>query len=88
MTHLFKKHMLLKIREGTKTATCRPIKSMVKEGGKYRLKTEQFKAHPDSIQVDHLHQQSLSEMTQVDTPMEGYSTLHEFQEEWAFLYKT
>jgi hypothetical protein len=48
-------------------------------------KTELFKVHPDSIQVGHLLQQSLSEMTQVDTQMEGYSTLQEFQEEWASL---
>jgi hypothetical protein len=49
MTTLFKKHMLLKIHDGTKTATHHPIEPMVKEGGKCRLKTEQFKAHPDSI---------------------------------------
>ena len=88
MTLLFKKTMLPKIRGGTKTATRRPTKPMVKQGGKYRLKTELFKAHPDSIQVNRLYQQPLGEMTQVDAPMEGYSTLQEFQEEWASLFKT
>jgi len=87
MTLLFKKHMLLQIRDGSKTATRRPIKPMVKEGGRYHLKTELFKVHPDSIQVDRLYQQPLSEMTQADAQMEGYATIREFQEEWASLYK-
>jgi hypothetical protein len=56
MTLLFKKPMLPKIHDGTKTATRRPTKPMVKQGGRYRLKTELFKAHPDSIQVDRLYQ--------------------------------
>ena len=87
MTLLFKKTLLPKIHRGAKTATRRPIRPMVKEGGKYRLKTELFKAHPDSIHVDRLYQQPLGEMTQADAQMEGYSTLQEFQEEWASLYK-
>ncbi|MBC8224966.1 ASCH domain-containing protein [Candidatus Bathyarchaeota archaeon] len=87
MTLLFKKTMLPKIHDGTKTATRRPIRPMVKEGGKYRLKTELFKAHPDSIQVGRLYPQSLGEMTQADAQMEGYSTLQEFQEEWVSLFK-
>ena len=88
MTLLFKKTMLPKIHDGTKTATRRPTRPMVKEGGKYRLKTELFKVHPDSIQVERLYQQPLGKMTQVDAQMEGYSTLQEFQEEWASLFKT
>lgn len=88
MTLLFKKPMLPKIHDGTKTATRRPIRPMVKEGGKYRLKTELFKAHPDSIQVDRLYQQPLGEMTQADAQMEGYQTLQEFQEVWDSLFKT
>ena len=88
MTLLFKKPMLPKIHDGTKTATRRPIRPMVKEGGKYRLKTDLFKAHPDSIQVDRLYQQPLGEMTQADAQMEGYQTLQEFQEVWASLFKT
>jgi hypothetical protein len=87
MTLLFKKHMLLKIRDGTKTATRRPIKPMVKEGGKYHLKTELFKVHPDSIRVNRLYQQPLGEMTQADAQREGYSTLREFQDEWISLFK-
>ncbi len=55
MTLLFKKTMLPQIHEGTKTATRRPTKPMVKQGDRYRLKTELFKAHPDSIQVDRLY---------------------------------
>ncbi len=88
MTLLFKKPMLLKIHDGTKTATRRPIRPMVKEGGRYHLKTELFKTHPDSIQVDRLYQQPLGEMTDADAQMEGYSTLQEFQEEWVTLFKT
>ena len=59
MTLLFKKPMLPKIHDGTKTATRRPLRPMVKEGGRYHLKTELFKAHPDSIQVDRLYQEPL-----------------------------
>ena len=88
MTLLFKKPMIPKIHDGTKTATRRPNKPMVKEGGRYRLKTELFKAHPDSIQVDRFYQQPLGEMTEADAQMEGYSTLQEFQEVWASLFKT
>ena len=88
MTLLFKKHMLPKVHDGTKTATRRPIRPMVKERGKYRLKTELFKAHPDSIQVDRLNRQPLGEMTQADAQMEGYQTLQEFQEECASIFKT
>jgi len=74
MTLLFKKPMIPKIHDGTKTATRRPNKPLVKEGGRYRLKTELFKAHPDSIQVDRLYQQPLREMAQADAQREGYST--------------
>lgn len=88
MTLLFKKTMLPQIHDGTKTATRRPNRPMVKEGGRYRLKTELFKAHPDSIQVDRLYQQPLGEMTPADALREGYSTLQEFQEVWASLFKT
>jgi hypothetical protein len=88
MTLLFKKHMLLQIRDSTKTPTRRPIKPMVKKRGRYHLKTELFKVHPDSIQVDRLYQQPLGEMTQEDARREGYSTLREFREEWASIFKT
>ncbi len=88
MTLLFKKPMILQIHDGTKTATRRPNKPMVKEGGIYRLKTELFKSHPDSIQVDRLYQQPLGEMTDADAQMEGYSTLQEFQDVWVSLFKT
>ncbi len=87
MTLLFKKPMILQIHDGTKTATRRLNKPMVKEGGIYRLKTELFKAHSDSIQVDRLYQQPQGEMTEADAQMEGHSTLQEFQEVWVSLFK-
>jgi hypothetical protein len=88
MTLLFKKPMIPQIHAGTKTATRRPSRPMLKEGGRYRLKTKLFKAHPDSIQVDRLYQQPLGEMTEADAQMEGYSTLREFQEAWVSLFIT
>lgn len=88
MTLLFKKPMIPQIHDGTKTATRRPNKPMVKEGGRYRLKTELFKTHPDSIQVDRLYQQALGEMTEADALKEGYASLQEFQAEWVSLFKT
>jgi len=88
LTLLFKKHYVEQIIQGAKTATRRPNKPMVKQAGRYRLKTELFKTHPDSIQVDRLYQQPLGEMTEADAQMEGYSTLQEFQEEWVSLFKT
>jgi hypothetical protein len=57
MTLLFKKTLLPKIHRGDKTATRRPIRPLIKKGGKYRLKTELFKAHLASIRVDLLFQQ-------------------------------
>jgi hypothetical protein len=87
MTLLFKKPMIQKIHNGSKTSTRRPIRPMVKEGGRYHLKIELFKALPDSIQVDRLYQQPLGEMTEADAKREGYSTLQEFQEVWVSLFK-
>ena len=88
MTLLFKRSMIPKTHDGTKTATRLPNKPMVKEGGRCHLKTELFKSHSDSIHVDRLYQQPLREMTQNDAQMEGYSTLQEFQEEWTSLFRT
>jgi hypothetical protein len=66
MALLFKVSIIPKIHDDTKTATRRPTKPLVKEVGRYRFKTELFKAQPDSIQVDHLYQQPLRAMTQTD----------------------
>ena len=86
MTLLFKKHHIPLIKEGTKTATRRPVRPMVKPGGTYRLKIELFESLPDKIHVHSLYQQPLGEMTQRDAVKEGHPTLHDFRREWEDLY--
>ncbi len=86
MTLLFKKHYVEQIIQGAKTATRRPLRPMVKEGGTYHLKINFFESLPYRIHVQRLYEQTLDKMTPHDAEKEGYPSLKEFREEWENLY--
>ncbi len=86
MTLLFKKQYIQQIIAGTKTATRRAKRPMVKKGGVYHIRLNFFNYLPDRIRVDRLYTQSLGEMTHDDVTMEGHSSLQDYQEEWAEIY--
>ena len=88
MTLLFKKRYVEQITRGDKTATRRPFRPMVKEGGRYRIKVELFESLPHRILVRRLYEQTLGEMTSKDAEKEGYASLREFREEWESLYRS
>jgi hypothetical protein len=88
LTLLFKKHLVEQIIQGSKTATRRPIRPMVKEGGRYHLKVHFFESLPYKIHVKRLYEQTLGKMTPQDAEKEGYTSLREFREEWESLYRT
>ncbi|UCH57673.1 MAG: ASCH domain-containing protein [Candidatus Bathyarchaeota archaeon] len=88
MTFLFKKLCVEQIIQGAKTATRRPFRPMVKEGGRYHIKVDFFKSLPHKILVKRLYEQLLGKMNPHDAEMEGYTSLEEFREEWESIYRT
>ena len=88
LTLLFKKHYVEQIICGDKTATRRPSRPMVKEGGSYHIKVHLFESLPYKILVKRLYEQTLGNMTPQDAEKEGYPSLREFREEWESLYRS
>ena len=87
MTLLFKKEYVSQILDGTKTATRRVSRPMVKRGGVYNLRTDFFTYIPHLIQIESLYEQKLGEMSEEDVRREGYPTFEEFRDDWVKLYR-
>jgi hypothetical protein len=88
LTLLLKKHLVEQIIRGKKTATRRPFRPMVKEGGRYHIKVRFFESILYKIPVKRLYEQILSSMTTQDAEKEGFSSLREFREEWEGFYRS
>jgi hypothetical protein len=86
LTLLFKKEYIPLIKNGSKTATRRLSRPMVRVGGTYRVRVDFFSYLPERIRVSRIYRQRLGDMTEDDASREGFASLGEFREEWAGLY--
>ncbi len=85
LTLLWKKAYLPQILSGTKTATRRKTRPMVKVGRTYRIRSGFFDSLEEMIHVDRLYTQRLGEMTEGDAAREGAESLAAFRDEWETL---
>jgi hypothetical protein len=85
LTLLWKKAYLPQILNGTKTATRRKTRPIVKVGYTYRIRTGFFDYLEERIRVDRIYTQKLGEMTERDATMEGAESLATFRDEWKTL---
>lgn len=86
MTLLFKRPLITKIRQGTKTQTRRLNKPRVKIGNTYHLRENYNTTLPDKIHITDIYQQYLGDITTEDIKQEGFTTQTEFKEIWAQIY--
>ena len=86
MTLLFKREYVPRITDGSKTATRRPSRPMIRVGGTYRVRVDFFSYLPERIRVRRIYRQRLGDMTEDDAQREGFASLGEFREEWTKLY--
>jgi hypothetical protein len=88
LTLLFKKEYIPLITNGSKTATRRPSRPMVRVGGTYRLRVDFFSYLPETIKVKKIYRQRLEDMTEEDASKEGYASLEDFMDDWTKLYSS
>ena len=86
MTILFKRSYIPRILDGSKTATRRLSRPMVRRGGSYHIRTSFFDYLPEKIEVLELRTQRLGSMTEEDAEKEGFTNLEEFRGEWKAMY--
>ena len=86
MTLLFKKHLVPKIIDGSKTATRRARRPNVKPGKTYRIRVNYKGSLDHQIRVTKLFQQRLGAMTEDDAWKEGLPFLKDYREVWVDIY--
>ena len=86
MTLLWKESYLPLLLSGTKTATRRTKRPLVKEGRSYFIRSGFFTHLPEKIKVDQLYTQKLGDMDERDAMKEGASSLKDYITEWEKLY--
>ena len=79
---LFKKPLLAKIMDGTKTQTRRLSKRTYKAGRTYGVRSRRFDKSTAHIQILQAQQQRLGDITLEDVKAEGFNTLEEFKDTW------
>jgi hypothetical protein len=79
---LFKKPLLEKIIDGSKTQTRRTSKQTYKVGQTYGVTCRRYQKSQGHIQILNAKQPRLGDITQEDVKAEGFQTLDEFKETW------
>jgi hypothetical protein len=79
---LFKKPLLAKVMDGTKTQTRRCSKQRYTPGRIYGVTCRRYQKSQAHIQILKAQQQRLSDISLEDVKAEGFQTLEEFKEVW------
>jgi hypothetical protein len=86
---LFKKHLLHKVLDGSKTQTRRRRTSKVRYrvGSIQPVKTTYYEKAQGHIKIKRRFEQRLLDMTEEEAKAEGYSNLEAFRKEWPQITK-
>lgn len=79
---LFKKQLLAKVMDGSKTQTRRLSARTYKVGRTYGATCRRYQKPQAHIQILQAQQQRLGDITLQDVKAEGFNTLKEFKETW------
>jgi len=79
---LFKKPLLAKVMDGTKTQTRRLSKRTYKAGTTYGVTCRRYQRSQAHIRVQRAWQQRLFNVTEEEAKAEGFNNLAEFLEAW------
>jgi hypothetical protein len=79
---LFKKPLIEKILDGSKTQTRRLSKQTYKAGRTYGVTCRRYQKSQAHIQILQAKQQRLGDITREDVKAEGFQTIEEFKETW------
>lgn len=86
---LFKKHLLHKVLDGSKTQTRRRCinKTRYRVGSIQPVKASYYQKAQGHIQIKRRFEQRLADMTEEEALAEGFSNLEEFRKEWPRITK-
>lgn len=79
---LFKKHLLHKVMDGTKTQTRRIHKRTLKVGRTYGASCRRYQKSQAHITILRASPERIGDITLEDVKAEGFNTLEEFKETW------
>ncbi len=79
---LFKKHLLAKVMDGTKTQTRRIHKRTLKVGRTYGVTCRRYQKSQGHIKILRASPQRLFNVTEEEAKAEGFNNLAEFLEAW------
>ena len=79
---LFKKPLLEKVMDGTKTQTRRGTTRTYKVGRTYGVTCRRYQKSQAHIQILQAKEQRLGDITLADVKAEGFQTLEEFKQAW------
>jgi hypothetical protein len=86
LTLLFKRSLVPKIIDGSKTATRRAKRPNVKKGKTYRIRVNYSGSLRHRIRVTELYKQQLGDMTLGDALKEGFHDISSYRETWEAIY--
>ena len=79
---LFKKSLIAKVIDGSKTQTRRGTARTYKVGRTYGVTCRRYQKSQAHIQILKAQQQRLCDISLADVKAEGFNTLEEFKETW------
>lgn len=83
---LFKKDLLAKILNSSKTQTRRSSARTYKVGRVYGISCRRYQKPQAHIQILQARKQRLGEISEEDVRKEGFSNMEEFREAWQTIY--
>jgi hypothetical protein len=85
---LFKKHLLHKVLDGSKTQTRRRVHKMrYRVGSIQPVKSAYYEKPKGHVQIKRRFEQRLADMTEEEARAEGYENLEAFRKEWPQITK-
>ena len=86
---LFKKHLLCKVLDGSKTQSRRRCisKMRYRVGSIQPVKATYYEKAQGHIKIDQRFEQRLADMTEEEAKAEGFNSLAEFRKEWPIINK-
>jgi hypothetical protein len=88
MTPLFKRELLAKVLEGSKTQTRRIHKVTLKPGRTYAARCNRFEKAQARILITAARREKLGDITLADAKKEGFANIEQFRTAWLIINGT